>query len=114
MATGECGAVIGQSGPNWTRANYVSLTRGLGPTRITALPQIYYAYQAVQWANIDISARATGSGIVFAGALTENASNCGPDCAMRPGQGWAALHHALSTVVLSPSVPVVTDLRVSS
>jgi hypothetical protein len=111
-ATGQCGPVAGQVGPDWTRANYVSLTSGLAPTRIMALPQIYYDFQAVQWANIDITARTAGKGIVFAGVLTENASACGADCAMKPSQGWAALRHALSTVLLAPSIPVVTDLRV--
>jgi hypothetical protein len=110
--TAECVDAAGQVGPDWTRANYVSLTHGLAPTRITALPQVYYGYQAVQWANIDVTARASGGGIVFAGVLTENASACGADCAMKPSQGWAALQHALSTVVTAPSIPVVTDLRV--
>lgn len=110
-STAECGAVAGQAGPTWTRANYASLTHGLRPGRIVALPQIYYGFQAVQWANINVTA---GNAISFAGALTENASACGADCAMTPSQGWAALNHALSTIVLTPSIPVVTDLRVDS
>lgn len=109
-AAAACGAVVGQVG-TWTRANYASLTHGLSPGRIIALPQIYYAYQAVQWANINATA---GNRIIFAGALTENASACGADCAMTPSQGWAALFHATSTVVTVPSIPVVTDLRVDS
>jgi hypothetical protein len=107
----DCGAVAGQTGPNWTRANYASLTHGLQPGRITALPQVYYGYQAVQWANIDATA---GNAITFAGVLNEYASACGASCAMTPGQGWAALHHAISTVVTTPGIPVVTDLRVDS
>jgi hypothetical protein len=110
----DCGAVGGQVGPNWTRANYAYLAHGLSPSRITALPQIYYASQAVQWANINTTAMAAGSAIVFAGALTEKASACGADCAMTPGQGWAALFHSISTTVTTPSIPVVTDLRVDS
>ena len=107
----DCGAVSGQSGANWTRANYAFLTQGLAPGRITALPQIYYGYQAVQWANIDVTA---GDAITFAGVSTENASACGADCAMTPSQGWAALYHSISTVVTTTSIPVVTDLRVDS
>ncbi|MDP9168919.1 MAG: hypothetical protein M3O32_23140, partial [Actinomycetota bacterium] len=41
-STDECGAVAGQNGPNWTRSNYVSLTHGFGPGRISVLPQIYF------------------------------------------------------------------------
>lgn len=110
-STADCAAVAGQNGPNWTRANYAKLTHGLSPGRITMLPQVYYGYQAVQWANINAT---TGNAITFAGALTENASACGADCAMTPGQGWAALFHAISTNVATPSIPVVTDLRVDS
>ena len=111
-STADCGAASGQAaGPNWTRANYAQLAHGLSPARITALPQVYYPSQAVQWANINAT---SGNAIVFAGALTENASACGADCAMTPGQGWAALYHSISTNVTAPSIPVVTDLRVDS
>lgn len=110
-STADCAAVAGQGGPNWTRANYANLTHGLLPGRITVLPQVYYGYQAVQWANINVTAV---NAITFAGALTENASACGADCAMTPGQGWAALFHAISTNVATPSIPVATDLRVDS
>lgn len=110
-STADCGAVTGQSGVNWTRANYAYLTHGLTPGRISALPQIYYPGQAVQWANINATA---GNAITFAGALTENASACGADCAMTPSLGWAALYHAISTTTGAPSIPVVTDLRVDS
>jgi hypothetical protein len=112
-STADCGPAVGQSG-NWTRANYASLAHGLSPGRITALPQIYYASQAVQWANINATASAVGGAIVFAGALTENGSACGPDCAMAPSQGWAGLYHAISTIVMTPMLPAVTDLRVDS
>jgi hypothetical protein len=109
-STADCGAAAGQAaGPNWTRASYAYLAHGLSPSRITALPQIYYGSQAVQWANINATA---GNAIVFAGALTENASACGADCAMTPGQGWAALYHSISTNLTAPKIPVVTDLRV--
>jgi hypothetical protein len=110
-STDECGAVAGQSGPNWTRSNYVSLTHGFGPGRISVLPQIYFDSQAAQWANIDV----TGVGaLTFAGALTENASQCGTNCAMTPSAGWASLFHGLSAVVPTPSIPAVTDLKIDS
>jgi hypothetical protein len=110
-STDECGAVAGQSGPNWTRSNYVSLTHGFGPGRISVLPQIYFDSQAAQWANIDV----TGVGaLTFAGALTENGSKCGPNCAMTPTAGWASLFHGLSAVVRTPSIPAVTDLKIDS
>jgi len=112
-STADCAPAVGQSGP-WTRANYASLAHGLSPARITALPQIYFASQAVQWANINATASANGGAIVFAGVLTENGAACGTDCAMTPSQGWAALYHGLSTIVAAPSISVVTDLRVDS
>jgi hypothetical protein len=111
-STADCGAASGQApGANWTRASYAYLAHGLSPSRITALPQIYYGSQAVQWANINATA---GNAIVFAGVLTENASACGADCAMTPSQGWAALYHSISTNVTAPKIPVVTDLQVDS
>lgn len=113
-STADCGPAVGQSGPSWTRADYASLAHGLSPARITALPQIYYGSQAVQWANINATASANGGAIVFAGVLTENGSACGTDCAMTPSLGWAALYHRLSTIVAAPSIPAVTDLKVDS
>jgi hypothetical protein len=110
-SSADCSPVQTSSGQvtTWTRANYASLTYGVAPGRISVLPQIYHDYQAVQWANINLTA---GRSITFEGALTENASKCGTECAMTPSRGWAALYHALSTVVPTPSLPFVTDLRV--
>ncbi len=110
-STADCGAVAGQAGPNWTRANYASLTHGLSPGRISVLPQVYFGVQAVQWANVDATA---GGAISFAGALTEQASACGIECAMSPAGGWAALYHAISTIVAAPVIPAVTDLRIDA
>jgi hypothetical protein len=93
----------------WTQAQYYALAGGNDP-RIAALPQIYYDTQAVQWGNIDATG---GKNIHFAGALTEHNAACGADCAMTPQQGWAALYHALSTV-MAPSLPAVTDLDILS
>ena len=98
----------------WTQAQYYTLAHN--GTRIRALPQVYVAGQAVQWANIDATG---GKGIVFAGALTEFAAcpTVGSGCsiaALPPSQGWAALYHALSTIITTPSVAALTDLRVDS
>jgi hypothetical protein len=93
----------------WTLSQYKGLTHGNGVGRISVLPQVYLTSQAVQWANLDSYA---GGALSFAGALTENAA-CGSSCSMTPAQGWAALYHAISTVVTTPSLPAVTDLMVS-
>lgn len=84
--------------------------------RIRALPQIYTSGMAAWWANID----ATGGGkINFVGALTEYqlcpaaSSDC-PSPSFQPGQGWAALYRAIATVVDTPKIPAVTDLRADS
>lgn len=106
-STAECGPVRDDNGvtKTWTRAQYVRLTYGLGPTRISVLPQIYLEVQAVQWRNLDIT---SGSRLAFAGSLTEDVT-CG-GCDFTPSQGWAALYHALSTRATPPSLPVATDL----
>ena len=112
VAGTSCQSVTDDTGiqKTWTQAQYNKLAGGLDPTRIQALPQIYFTSQAVQWANIYATG---GQKIVFAGALTEHASACGSFCAMTPSQGWAVLYHALSTVVATPTLPAVTDLRIS-
>jgi hypothetical protein len=109
-----CPTTFGATGQTcaygWTQAQYYALAGGTNPTRIQALPQIYNDNMAVQWANIDAT---SGKGIVFAGALTEHAAACGAGCAMTPPQGWAALYHALSTIIVAPDLKRVTDLRVN-
>lgn len=90
----------------WSQQQYYALAGGLNPTRIQAIPQIYNADMAVQWANI----HATGGGkIHFLGALTAHAAE---PSTLAPEHGWAALYDALSTVVSTPSLPAVTDLQV--
>lgn len=111
----EYGASNGTCNYGWTEAQHYRLAGGLNPARIQALPQIYLPVQAVQWANIFSTG---GRGLTFLGALTEYAAcptASSPGCnfaALTPAQGWAALYHALSTVVSTPSLPSVTDLRV--
>ena len=58
---------------------------------------------------------ATGIGaglgqISFAGVLTEHAT---ASTTFTPAQGFAAAFHALSAVVPSPVIPVVTDIQVN-
>jgi hypothetical protein len=102
----------------WTEADYVTLAGGHS-ARIVALPQMYTPAQAVQWGNI--AASAGGTGLDFAGALTENAacptsasSGCNGLAALPPDEGWSALFHSLSTVRTAPVVPAVTDLDIVS
>lgn len=107
-STAECGPVTSDNGTHtYTRADYVQLTRGNGPARIAALPQVYFDVQAVQWANLDASANGA---IAFAGSLTQQGMACGSDCSMTPLEGFAALYHAISTVVDSPYIQNITDL----
>lgn len=108
-STAECGAVRDENGvvKTWTRAQYVRLAYGLGPGRISVLPQIYYGYQAVEWLNI---AATSGKHLSFAGSLTQYGI-CAAACGLAPSQGWAAFYHALSTAVPTPSLAVATDLQ---
>ena len=99
----------------WTEQQiYDPMYRGDG--RVRALPQVYTAGVGAWWANID----ATGGGkIDFVGALTEYqlcpaaSSDC-PSPSFQPGQGWAALYRAVATVIDTPKIPAVTDLRADS
>jgi hypothetical protein len=109
------GATGGTCNGGWTEANLNKLAGGPDPTHIKALPQIYTPAQAIQWANIYATG---GHAISFAGALTENAAcptASSPGCtfaALIPMHGWAALYDALASVVATPQLPAVTDLRI--
>jgi hypothetical protein len=89
----------------WTEKQYYALAHH--GTRIHVLPQVYTPANAVQWANIDATG---GSGLTFAGALTERAA--APAQSQHPAQGWAALYRALSAHTDAPKVPAVVDLRI--
>lgn len=97
----------------WTQADYYKLVHN--GSRISALPQIYFRYQARQWANID---RLGGGAIDVTGSLTESAADCTATdvgaCDMLPAAGWATLYHALSTEKLPADLqlPVSADLDV--
>jgi hypothetical protein len=94
----------------WTRADYVALTYGLGPSQIEVLPQVFFDGQAMQWTNVDIT---SGKHLTFAGSLTEfGDSACqATGCGYSPEQGWAALHNALAAIGKNPAA-VATDLRI--
>jgi hypothetical protein len=110
-ATGSCGSVSDDNGilKTWTQAQYIRLTHGLNPTRIDALPQIYYLQQAWQWANL---AFASGGQIGFSGSLTEYAA-VGDGSQYASEQGWGALSDALAagTQVTVAAPQSATDLR---
>ena len=71
--------------------------------RIGVLPQIYYPYMAIQWANID---RVSGGSLDFVGSLTQPSA----PGSLRPPQGWAALRNALATLHTTPVLPNAIDL----
>jgi hypothetical protein len=102
----DCPSTFGVTGRScaygWTQKQYYQLAhRG---SRIQVLPQIFFPAEAVKWANID----ATGGGqLIFAGALTEHARATSQ---LTPQQGRAALFRALSSVLVTPSVPLAADL----
>jgi hypothetical protein len=110
-ATGLCGSVNDDNGvlKTWTLDQYAKLTHGLSPTRIVALPQIYVAAQAWQWANLVF---ASAGPLAFIGSLTEHAA-IGNDSQFTSEQGWGALSDALSAgasgSVAAPQA--ATDLR---
>jgi hypothetical protein len=93
-ATGSCGSVNDDNGvlKTWTLDQYARMTHGLSPTRIVALPQIYVAAQAWQWANLVF---ASAGPLAFIGSLTEHAA-IGNDSQFTSEQGWGALSDALS------------------
>jgi hypothetical protein len=104
-----CPTVFGSTAAcsfGWTQQDYVSLTRHVesGRNRVRVLPQIYFAVQAVQWANI--YAR-SGNGLHFAGSLTELGADA---TTYAPRQGWGALVRALQWRVNSPSVLRMVDI----
>lgn len=108
---GDCQPVLGQQGPTWTRADYVRLSYGLGPGRISVLPQVYFwaaPDQATAWANIDLT---SGGKLTFAGALTQVAACGGPTCSLTPSAGWSSLYAALTAIGVPAPGAVATDIR---
>ena len=109
------GAVGGTCGAGWTELQYYRLAHALSPSRIIALPQIYYTSQAAQWANIDQTGATSSDKINFVGTLTENAAcgaSSGACSSLTPEQGFAALWDALSQgTYTTPALTVATDLE---
>jgi len=91
---------------NWTLAQQYQIAGGRD-SRIKALPQIYNAAQAAQWANID---RAGGRGISFLGALTQRAA--APTQSWTPQQAYPAFWNALAAVGVTGLPAAVTDLNI--
>jgi hypothetical protein len=103
----------------WTRQNFYALAHGLSPSRILAMPQIYYAVNAEQWRYIAEAGASGADRISFLGALSEYAacvvagSGCDLGGLLTPAQSWQALRDALSAnpAVSVQRLPVSTDLR---
>lgn len=106
----------------WTRQNFYALAHGISPTRILALPQIYYAVNAQQWRYIAQAGAAGADRISFLGTLSEYAacqtqgSGCDLNGLLTATQSWQALRSQLSSVaaVDMQRLPVSTDLRIDS
>jgi hypothetical protein len=112
-------AVAGTCNWGWTQRNFYNLAHGLSPTRILALPQIYYTVNAAQWKYISLAGASGPDRISFVGALSEYAacqtpgSGCDLKGLLTPVASWQALRSALSSsaAVSLQRLPVSTDLR---
>lgn len=107
---------------NWSRTqqNFYNLAHGLSPSRILALPQIYYPENGAQWRYISQSGASGADRISFLGALSEYAAcrTAGSGCPagyLTAAASWA-LRDALSVnaAVSVRRLPVSTDLRIDS
>jgi hypothetical protein len=102
----------------WTPAILYKLAGGLSPTRIFALPQIYNATMARQWANIsNVGTRLGQPKIQFYGPLTEQtacaqAGTCG---SLPSAAAWNDLWTAIQSITATRQVgmPYATDLRIN-
>jgi hypothetical protein len=112
-------AVGGTCNWGWTQRNFYNLAHGISPTRILALPQIYYPVNAAQWKYISLAGASGADRMSFIGALSEYAacqpsgSGCDLKGLLTPAASWQPLRSALSS---SPAIslqrlPVSTDLR---
>jgi len=116
------GSVGGTCEFGWTQRNFYNLAHGIAPTRILALPQVYYQPNAAQWRYISQAGASGPDRIGFIGSLSEYAacqtsgSGCDLTGLLTAPQSWQALRDALSG---SPAVgvqqlPVSTDLRIDT
>jgi len=111
--------VGGTCNRGWTQQNLYDLAHGISPSRILALPQIYYPVNAQQWKYVSLAGSSGADRITFVGALSEYAacqlpgSGCDMDGLLQPAQSWQALRDALSSnsAINLQRLPVSTDLR---
>jgi hypothetical protein len=105
---------------DWTQRNYYDLAHGISPSRILALPQIYFSVNAAQWKYISLAGASGADRVTFVGALDEYAachtpgSGCNDlDTMLTPAASWQALRDQLSSnaAVNLQRLPVSTDLR---
>jgi hypothetical protein len=112
-------STTGTCNRGWTQRNLYNLAHGLAPSRILALPQIYYAVNAAQWKYVSLAGASGADRITFVGALSEYAacqlpgSGCDMDGLLQPTQSWQALRDALSSnsAINLQRLPVSTDLH---
>ncbi len=105
----------------WTQGNFFNLAHGISPSRILALPQIYYPVNATQWKYISLSHASGADRIDFVGSLSEFAacqtagSGC-PSGYLTAAESWQALSTALSSsaAINLQRLPISTDLRIDS
>ncbi|HEY3717215.1 MAG TPA: hypothetical protein VGL39_22050 [Jatrophihabitantaceae bacterium] len=106
----------------WTERNYFDLAHGIAPTRILALPQIYYQANATQWRYIAATGASGANRVDFIGSLSEFAAcqNPGSGCdltgLLTASASWQALRSALSSnaAISLQRLPISTDLRIDT
>jgi hypothetical protein len=116
-----CPTQPSQPSIEWSQANYYNLAHGISPSRILALPQIYYPVNAQQWKYISLTGASGADRVTFAGTLTEYAACGTPGAGCSPGystpdESWQALRDALSssTAISLQRLPISTDLRIDT
>jgi hypothetical protein len=114
--------VGGTCAHSWTQRNFYDLAHGLAPTRILALPQVYYATNAAQWRYISQAGASGADRIDFVGTLSEYAacqtpgSGCDMSGLLTAAQSWQALRTQVSSnaAINLQRLPVSTDLRIDT
>jgi hypothetical protein len=89
------GSLDGGVGVIWSAAQMMYVVGGAGQTKV--LPEIYYASQAKQWAQLaSIAHRKFHRRVHFAGVMTQGSSRC--NCGFRPHAAHRALVRELAKV----------------
>jgi hypothetical protein len=97
------GSLDGGVGSIWSARQVMYVTGGEGHTAM--LPEIYYASQARQWAQLAyIAHRWFHRRVHFAGVMTQGSASC--DCGYRPHAAHRALVQALARVETGSPTPV--------